>query len=112
MKKIQKKGWVRRHRKRAYKVSEVRLFKLISQSRFEEEGYQLVFDRKKLAVKDHIRSRKKGALYIVDFREKRYEVMDSQNFQSAIYLDTPKLVISDAGNVLNYRVLKNRWVCF
>jgi hypothetical protein len=101
-----KSGWVRRHRKRAYKVSEVRLFKLIAQSRFEEEGYQLIFDRKKVAVKDHIRSRKKGALYIVDFREKRYEVMDSQNFQSAIYLDAPKLVISDAGNVVNYRVLK------
>jgi hypothetical protein len=49
---------------------------------------------------------KKGALYTVDFREKRYEVIDSQNFQSAIYLDAPKLVISDAGNVLNYRVLK------
>nr|WP_169933004.1 carboxypeptidase-like regulatory domain-containing protein [Nonlabens sp. Ci31] len=101
-----KRGWVRRHRKRAYKVSELRLFKLIAENRFDEEGYHLVFDRKKVVVKDHIRSRKKGALYIVDFREKQYEIMDPQNFQSAIYLDTPKLVISDAGNVLNYKVLK------
>lgn len=101
-----KRAWVRRHRNRAYKVSEVRLFKLIAEGKLEEEGYHLVFDRKKVAVKDHIRTRKKGALYLVDFREKKYEVMDPQNFQSAIYLDAPGLVISDAGNVINYSVLK------
>jgi hypothetical protein len=101
-----KKGWVRRHRKRAYKVSELRLFKLIAENRFEEEGCHLVFDRKKVAVKDHIRSRKKGESYVVDFREKTYEILDSKNFQSAIYLELPKLVISEAGNVLNYQFLK------
>jgi hypothetical protein len=101
-----KKRWVRRHRKRAYKVSELRLFKLIAENRFEEEGYHLVFDRKKVAVKDHIRSRKKGEFYVVDFREKTYRIVDSKNFQSAIYLEIPKLVISKAGNVLNYQVLK------
>ncbi|MFT5926798.1 MAG: hypothetical protein ACI9WL_001550 [Rubritalea sp.] len=100
------KGWVKRHRKRAYKVSELRLFKLIAENRFEEEGYHLVFDRKKVAVKDHIRSREKGEFYVVDFREKTYEILDSKNFQSAIYLEVPKLVISEAGNVLNYQFLK------
>jgi hypothetical protein len=101
-----KKGWVKRHRKRAYKVSELRLFILIAENRFEEEGYHLVFDSKKVAVKDHIRSRKKGEFYVVDFREKTYEILDSKNFRSAIYLEIPKLVISKAGNVLNYQVLK------
>jgi hypothetical protein len=101
-----KKRWVRRHRKRAYKVSEVRLFKLIAEDRFEKEKYHLVFDRKKVAVKDHIRSRKKSGVYIVDFREKNYEIMDADGFQSAIYLDVPKLIISETGNVLNYEVIK------
>jgi hypothetical protein len=101
-----KKGWVRRHRSRAYKVSELRLFKLIAESRLEKEGYHLVFDRKKVAVKDHIRSRKKGDFYVVDFREKTYGILDSKNFQSAIYLEDPRLVISEAGNVINYQVLK------
>jgi hypothetical protein len=47
---------------------------------------------------------KKGEF--VDFREKTYGILDSKNFQSAIYLEDPRLVISEAGNVINYQVLK------
>ncbi len=98
--------WVRRHRKRAYKVSELRLFKLIAENRLEQEKYHLVFERKKVAVEDHIRSKKRSGVYVVDFREKNYEIMDADGFQSAIYLDVPKLIISETGNVLNYEEIK------
>ncbi len=101
-----KKSWVRRNRKRAYKVSEIRLFKLIAEEALEEEGYHLILNRKKVAVKNHIRSKKVSGGFIVDFREKKYEIMDADGFQSIIFLDNPKLIISESGNVLNYEVLK------
>lgn len=101
-----KKRWVRRNRKRAYKVSELRLFKLIAENRLEQEKYHLLFKRKKVSVNNHIRSKKRSGVFIVDFREKNYEIMDGDGFQSAIYLEVPKLIISETGNVLNYEVLK------
>ncbi|WP_298949899.1 carboxypeptidase-like regulatory domain-containing protein [uncultured Nonlabens sp.] len=100
------KGWVKRHRRRAYKVSEVRLFKLMASGEFEKEGYKLFFKRKKVDFDNHIRSRKHGNSYILDFRESQYDIMDSKNFQSAIYLEEPKLIVSEPGNVINYHVLK------
>lgn len=100
------KGWVKRHRRRAYKVSEVRLFKLMASGEFEKEGYKLFFKRKKVDFDNHVRSRKHGNSYILDFRESQYDIMDSKNFQSAIYLEELKLIVSEPGNVINYHVLK------
>ncbi|PPK96350.1 carboxypeptidase-like protein [Nonlabens xylanidelens] len=100
------KGWVKRHRKRAYKVSEVRLFKLMALGEFEKEGYKLFFKRKKVSFDKHVRSRKRGDKYLLDFRETQYDIMDSKNFQSAIYLEDPTLIVSGSGNVINYHVLK------
>ncbi|MEO9952572.1 carboxypeptidase-like regulatory domain-containing protein [Nonlabens sp.] len=100
------KGWVKRHRKRAYKVSEVRLFKLMASGEFEKEGYKLFFKRKKVSFDKHVRSRKRGNRYVLDFRETQYDIMDSKNFQSTIYLEESKLIVSESGNVINYPVLK------
>jgi len=66
----------------------------------------LFFKRKKVSFNQHVRSRKRGNRYVLDFRETQYDIMDSKNFQSAIYLEEPKLIVSESGNVINYSVLK------
>lgn len=100
------KGWVKRHRKRAFQVSETRLFQLIIADRLEKEGYHLVFDRKKVPVEQHITSYKKDDYYVVNFKETRYEILDASGYQSVFQLDQPQLYVTEDGNVLNFRDLK------
>ncbi len=100
------KRWVKRHRKRAFQVSETRLFQLIIANKLEKEGYHLVFNRKKVPVEDHITSYKKDDYYVIKFKETQYEILDPNGYQSVFQLEHPQLYVTENGNVLNYRDLK------
>lgn len=96
----------KKNRKRAYAVSETKLFKSLANGSFDDAGYQLFFDRKTANYDDHIRSRQIGNLYKIDFRELKYDLKDRDGFQSAIYLKGHQLIVSEAGNVINYQQLQ------
>lgn len=93
-----------RNRKRLYELTDLRLYRSMANNSLEEDGYSLMFNRKKVAIKNHIRTRIINGLYKVSFREREYILLDKQNNQSDLHISEERTIIIDNyGNCLTGR---------
>jgi len=93
-----------RNRKRLYEVSDLKFYRSLSRGELEKEGYQLVFNRKPIAIRDHVPSREIGSFFRVSFRELQYVLLDSANNQTDLHIGTSQNIVIDTyGNCLTGR---------
>ncbi|WP_124978757.1 carboxypeptidase-like regulatory domain-containing protein [Nonlabens xiamenensis] len=93
----------KRHRKRAFKRSDVKFFQTIIADEFAEANYKLYHKGKPVKYDKQIRVVPKEGYYEVIFREMSYQVVDGEGYQSNIQIDNHRLYITKFGTVMNYR---------
>ncbi len=93
-----------RNRERLYDVSDLKLYRSLMEDKLEENNYKLYHDRKRVEIKNQVRSRKIGELYKVSFRERGYLLMDKENNQTPVYISEDKTIVIDKyGNCITGR---------
>jgi hypothetical protein len=93
-----------RNRERLYNVTDLRLYRSMAQNTLEEKGYTLMFNREKVAIENHIRTRSIEGIFKVSFREREYIILDKQNNQTDLHISEARTILIDNyGNCLTGR---------
>ena len=93
-----------RRRKKAYKISQLKLFRSIINKSMREAYFGLFFNRFRVKPEDHIRVTKESEdVFKVTFRNLKYSIRDRSGNQSDIFLNSHVIYIDKYGNNLSHR---------
>jgi|GEM_PF-990359 len=93
-----------RRRKKAYQISQLKLYRSIINEDMGRAYFGLFFNRFRVKPEDHIRVTKESEdVFKVTFRNLKYSIRDRNGDQSDIYLTTHVIYIDKYGNNLSPR---------
>jgi hypothetical protein len=81
-------------------LSGLYFYRLLCTDSLDSSGFQLLYDAKKVAIKEHIRVRKKGEFYKVRFRNEVYTPIDPCKSISRIAPLSQIILINNNGKAI------------
>jgi hypothetical protein len=89
-----------KNRKKFYPLSGLFFYRSLCADSLDSAGFQLFYDDKKVAIKEHIRVRKKGEFYKVSFRNDVYTIIDAYKNISRIAPLSQIILINNNGKAI------------
>lgn len=94
-----------KRREAMYESSVLRFMRSLINQNAEKSGYLLYYDGKVANIKDHIRVRKSGYDFIIEFRHDNYLLIDKRRLQSELLLLEQRVMVDAYGNNLSPRAI-------
>lgn len=92
-----------RKRERAYKLSQLKLNRAIINQTMKADDFDLYYRGFRVKPEDHIRVRKHGEIWKVDFRHLKYSIKDARANQTDFTLTSNSIYFDEFGNNLSAR---------
>ena len=94
-----------RRREKAYKLSQLKLYRSIMLETMKEDKFQLFYRGFRVSPEDHIRVRKEQETFKVTFRNLKYTILDRADHQTDIYLADNVIYFDGFDNLIDARKL-------
>ena len=94
-----------RRREKAFKLSQLLLYRSIINETMKENKFELFHDGFKVKPEDHIRVRKEEGVYKVTFRHLKYSIRDRDKNQTDFILSSNFIYFDAFGNIITAREL-------